>query len=177
MRFLLKSAFMIFLLLLVVPFFAPVLLDRPLSREEQALPSGRDIGGAVSAAKGTFDYMSGICDERPEVCDDSAGMLSFLGRRARQGAEIIYLYLGQHFSDSEDAELATAQTEKSLPQPSSKTVAKTPSSDETMDPVQTGAIEEQPAPAASPEPAVLQEPSLHFAGYPDKGPVPTPRPH
>lgn len=175
MRFLLKSAFMIFLLLLVVPFFAPVLLDRPLSREEQALPSSRDIGGAVSAAKGTFDYMSGICDERPEVCDDSAGMLTFLGRRARQGAEIIYLYLGQHFSDSEETEPEAAQAAKTARPVPPQTVVETPPAVETMDPVRTGAIEE-PEPPVPPAPQLAPEPALHIEGYPDEGPVPTPRP-
>ena len=60
MRFLLKSAFMIFVLLLLVPFFAPLMLGGAATREQQALPSGQDIGGAVSAARGTFEYMSGI---------------------------------------------------------------------------------------------------------------------
>ena len=85
MRFLLKSAFMIFVLLLLVPFFAPLMLGGAATREQQALSSGQDIGGAVSAARGTFEYMSGICDERPDVCNDGSGIISFLGRRARQG--------------------------------------------------------------------------------------------
>ncbi|WP_174801708.1 DUF5330 domain-containing protein [Martelella limonii] len=165
MRFLLKAAFMIFLLLLVVPFFAPLMLGDAATREQQALPSGQDIGGAVSAARGTFEYMSDICDQRPEVCTDGAGMLGFLGRRARQGAEIVYLYLGQHFGDTaEKPALQTAATPKlARPVIEPEPVAAeqpAPAAETTPDLIQTGAIDEAP-PSTAPVQVV---------------PVPTPRP-
>ncbi|WP_052699936.1 DUF5330 domain-containing protein [Martelella endophytica] len=188
MRFLLKSAFTIFLLLLVVPFFAPFLLDRPVTREEQAMPSGRDIGGAISAARGTIDYMSGICNDRPDVCEDGAGLLGYLGSRARQGAEIVYLYLGQQFGDEQKPPQQSPKTDR--PETTSEsilvdepTVAQEPPPPADMDPVRTGAIvETAPAPdIPGPVPGLVTPSAevpvaLHIPGYPDRGPVPTPRP-
>ena len=174
MRFLLKSAFMIFILLLLVPFFAPLMLGGSATREQQALPSGQDIGGAVSAARGTFEYMSDICDERPDVCSDGAGILGFLGRRARQGAEIVYLYLGQHFGNKAEQKIAeTAQA--TPPHPRTENIRTVPIAvvppeavaDTAPDLIQTGAIIGQPTPSVS---------SVHIPGLPETVPVPTPRP-
>ena len=148
MRFLLKSAFMIFLLLLVVPFFAPFLLEKPVTSEQAAMPSPEDIGGAVSAARGTIEYMSGICTDKPEVCEDGAGILSFLGSRARQGAEIVYIYLGQHFDDDKKAtsEKVTKPSDTSQQaKPESGTAETGPP---TQDMVMTGAIGVTSKPAA-----------------------------
>ena len=171
MRFLLKSAFMIFVLLLLVPFFAPLMLGGAATREQQALPSGQDIGGAVSAARGTFEYMSGICDERPDVCNDSSGIISFLGRRARQGAEIVYIYLGQHFGDktpkpAQETAAAPKVARTAAPEP----VVETPPAviaGNTPDLIQTGAIIGQPAKVEAP---------VRIPGLPENVPVPTPRP-
>lgn len=172
MRFLLKSAFMIFILLLLVPFFAPLMLGGAATREQQALPSGQDIGGAVSAARGTFEYMSGICDERPDVCNDGSGIISFLGHRARQGAEIVYLYLGQHFGDKAPQ---PAPETAAVPQVAPKVarpvepVAEPPAviAGNTPDLIQTGAIIGQPAKVETP---------VRIPGLPENVPVPTPRP-
>lgn len=167
MRFLLKSAFMIFILLLVVPFFAPLLLGSSATREQQALPSGSDIGGAISAARGTIDYMSGMCDERPEVCTDGAGIMGFLGNRARQGAQIVYLYLGQHFGDKtpEPQTLETTSPKTARPAPSAPEVA-----GNVPDLIQTGAILGTAAPElTTQQPSRIDEPGQTV-------PVPTPRP-
>lgn len=171
MRFLLKSAFMIFILLLLVPFFAPLMLGGSATREQQALPSGQDIGGAVSAARGTFEYMSDICDERPDVCSNGAGILGFLGRRAQQGAEIVYLYLGQHFGDKSEQKIAEA-TEAPARTDNIRTVPiaaapPEPVADTVPDLIKTGAIIGQPAPSA---------PAVQIPGLPETVPVPTPRP-
>ena len=177
MRFLLKSAFMIFVLLLLVPFFAPLMLGGAATREQQALPSGQDIGGAVSAARGTFEYMSGICDERPDVCNDGSGIISFLGRRARQGAEIVYIYLGQHFGDkdpqpAQETAAAPKVARPAEPEPAvePKPVVETPPAvvaGNTPDLIQTGAIIGQPAKVEAP---------VRIPGLPENVPVPTPRP-
>ncbi|MGV0818647.1 DUF5330 domain-containing protein [Martelella sp. AMO21009] len=162
---------MIFVLLLLVPFFAPLMLGGAATREQQALPSGQDIGGAVSAARGTFEYMSGICDERPDVCNDGSGIISFLGRRARQGAEIVYIYLGQHFGDKtpkptqETAaapKVARTATPEPVVEPEPAVVA-----GNTPDLIQTGAIVGQPAKVEAP---------VRIPGLPENVPVPTPRP-
>lgn len=181
MRFLLKSAFMIFVLLLIVPFFAPVLLGDKAGRNEAVMPTGRDIGGAVSAARGTIDYMSGMCDERPDVCDDGAGLLGFLGKRARQGAEIVYLYLGEHFAEDEPA-TAPRQAPKTAraDQPAAAEVtvvermaepAATPT-----DLIRTGAITPEPQIAPAPQmPAPASQP-VRISGLPENVPLPTRRP-
>ncbi|MAM09542.1 MAG: hypothetical protein CML23_03575 [Rhizobiaceae bacterium] len=171
MRFLLKSAFMIFVLLLLVPFFAPLMLGGAATREQQALPSGQDIGGAVSAARGTFEYMSGICDERPDVCNDGSGIISFLGRRARQGAEIVYIYLGQHFGDKapQPAQETAAAPKVARPVAPEPVVEPPPTvvAGNTPDLIQTGAIIGQPAKVETP---------ARIPGLPENVPVPTPRP-
>lgn len=171
MRFLLKSAFMIFVLLLLVPFFAPLMLGGAATREQQALPSGQDIGGAVSAARGTFEYMSGICEERPDVCNDGSGIISFLGRRARQGAEIVYIYLGQHFGEKtpKPAQETAAAPKVARPVAPEPTVETPPAvvAGNTPDLIQTGAIIGQPAKVEAP---------VRIPGLPENVPVPTPRP-
>ncbi|WP_180897684.1 DUF5330 domain-containing protein [Martelella soudanensis] len=164
---------MIFVLLLLVPFFAPLMLGGAATREQQALPSGQDIGGAVSAARGTFEYMSGICDERPDVCQDGSGIIGFLGHRARQGAEIVYLYLGQHFGDKapQPAQETAAAPKVARPAaPDPVTVADPPPAviaGDTPDLIQTGAIIGQP---------VKVQPPIRIPGLPENVPVPTPRP-
>ncbi len=180
MRFLLKSAFMIFVLLLIVPFFAPLLLGDKAGRNEAVLPSGRDVGGAVSAARGTIDYMSGICDERPDVCDDGAGLLGFLGRRARQGAEIVYLYLGEHFG--EDAAVpAPGQTQKTTrpdqTAPDVTVVERMVEPAETpTDLIRTGAITPEPEIAPAPQTPPPANQPVRMSGLPQNVPVPTRRP-
>ncbi|MBB4121572.1 DUF5330 domain-containing protein [Martelella radicis] len=185
MRFLLKSAFMIFVALLIVPFFAPLLLGDKAGPNEAALPSGRDIGGAVSAARGTIDYMSGMCDERPDVCDDGAGLLGFLGKRARQGAEIVYLYLGEHFSE-EKADPAQKTMRADQTPAAEVTVAErmAGTSDAATDLIRTGAIMpetqvgEPPQVTPQPEPSAPQpvKQPARIAGLPENVPLPTPRP-
>ncbi|WP_319517196.1 DUF5330 domain-containing protein [uncultured Martelella sp.] len=178
MRFLLKSAFMIFLLLLIVPFFAPVLLGSNSGRHHSALPNSSDIGGAVSAARGTIDYMSGMCDERPDVCDDGAGLLGFLGNRARQGAEIVYLYLDAQFSDTaEEKPEAPAPAASKTTRPADVAPAGTTVSDRMAeepstqtDFIRTGAIAPQDR-----QPSTATEP-VRISGLPENVPLPTPRP-
>nr|WP_272210632.1 DUF5330 domain-containing protein [Marinicella sp. W31]MDC2876533.1 DUF5330 domain-containing protein [Marinicella sp. W31] len=178
MRFLLKSAFMIFLLLLIVPFFAPVLLGDKAGRGQAVLPSGEDIGSAVSAARGTIDYMSGMCDERPDVCDDGAGLLGFLGKRARQGAEIVYLYLGEHFSEDKPAQAPASATDKTarpaVPAPTeispAARMAEIPPA--ATDLIRTGAIVPE---SEMPEPQPAAD-VVRISGLPENVPLPTPRP-
>ncbi|TNB47045.1 hypothetical protein FF124_15985 [Martelella lutilitoris] len=178
MRFLLKSAFMIFVLLLIVPFFAPLLLGDKAGRSEAVLPSGRDIGGAVSAARGTIDYMSGMCDERPDVCDDGAGLLGFLGQRARQGAEIVYLYLGEQFAEDEPVpELAPKTTRADQPAAEVTVVERMAEPAATpTDLIRTGAITPEPESAPAPQmPAPANQP-VRISGLPENVPLPTRRP-
>ncbi|AMM85034.1 DUF5330 domain-containing protein [Martelella sp. AD-3] len=180
MRFLLKSAFMIFVLLLIVPFFAPLLLGDKATRNEAMLPSGRDIGSAVSAARGTIDYMSGMCEERPEVCDDGAGLLGFLGRRARQGAEIVYLYLGAHFAEDERVpapQQARKTTRPEQPAAEVTVVERMAEPAETpTDLIRTGAITPEPDIAPAPQPPAPAVQPQRISGLPENVPLPTRRP-
>lgn len=184
MRFLLKSAFMIFLLLLVVPFFAPFLLDKPLNSERSAMPGPQEIGGAVSAARGTIEYMSGICEDKPEVCEDGAGILSFLGSRARQGAEIVYIYLGQHFGDNKTTEEKQADDTYGSTNPAPLADHNLEAERPPQDMVTTGAIAETNTVSAEPSaPKAVQPPgpvpdafSPDISGISIDVPIPTRRP-
>lgn len=178
MRFLLKSAFMIFVLLLVIPFFAPLLIDKPVKSAPNPMPSGQDIGNAVSAARGTIEYMSGICEDRPEVCENSAGVLSFLGNRARQGAEIVYLYLGEKFGDDDKIQEEQPRQQPVEPGLVGPTADITTETRTTSDLLVTGAISDEnlpDAPVAS-VPPIPEQYRIDAASLPRNVPVPTPRP-
>lgn len=71
-------------------------------RQDQAMPS-IDLGGTIAAATGAYDYLSGLCTERPDVCSAGAETFAALGERAKAGALVAYQILDQHLAKHDDS--------------------------------------------------------------------------
>jgi len=90
MRFLIKSAFWLSLVLLVIPFGG------------SDSPDGRPTIGAVEAfvaARAVIDDFSGLCERRPDACEVGRSAMTTIGIRAREGARIAYGVLDEHFGE------------------------------------------------------------------------------
>lgn len=104
MGFLIKSAFWLSLVLLVIP-----------------LGGGDDDQPAVGpvetffAARAVIDDVSGLCERRPEACEVGRSAMQTIGVRAREGARLAYGVLDQHFGEHE-APLHTGSVPAQTPQ-------------------------------------------------------------
>jgi len=63
---------------------------------------------AFVAATGAYDYVTGMCGEKPEVCVKGAETMAALGYRAREGARVAYELLDSRFGDDNAAKPAVA---------------------------------------------------------------------
>ena len=97
MGFLIKSAFWLSIVLLLIPFGTN-------SNDEPTI-------GAVEAflaARALVDDMSGLCERRPDVCEVGRAAMQTIGIRARETARIAYTTLDEHFGkDAQEAEIVT----------------------------------------------------------------------
>lgn len=102
MGFLIKSAFWLSLVLLVIPF----------GNDEDG---GRRVGAveAFLAARAVIDDMSGLCERRPEACEVGRSALHTIGVRARESARIAYDMLDEQLREPE-AELAAEDAGEAL---------------------------------------------------------------
>ncbi|WP_176083435.1 DUF5330 domain-containing protein [Martelella sp. HB161492] len=186
-RFLLKTAFFFFCLLLILPFFSTFLTGEPVDQDGTQPQSAADVGGAVTAARGTLEYMSGLCGEKPEVCVNGIKIIDFLRHRAGEGADVAYRYLGQHFDKADDGADDKTSSPTALPAvPGQTETAATPlpagaPQAAVPDAVITGAIVEPPplpvqTPAA-PETLTAAAARPDLTGIRLDVPLPTPRPY
>ncbi len=111
MGFLIKSAFWLSLVLLIIPFGGK---------------DGESTVGAVEAffaARAVVDDMSGLCERRPEACEVGRSALHTIGVRAREGARIAYGMLDERFGEEpvEVAESSEPLHTGSVPVPSART--------------------------------------------------------
>ena len=121
MGFLIKCAFWLSLVLLVIPFGGKD-------------GSGEPTVGAVEAflaARAVVDDMSGLCERRPEACEVGRSAFHTIGVRAREGARIAYGMLDEQFGEQPSA-VAVAEGDQplhtgSVPVPAAR--ADTPSAD------------------------------------------------
>lgn len=91
MGFLIKSAFWLSLVLLVIPFGGSDSVD------------GRPTIGAVEAfvaARAVVNDVAGLCERRPDACEIGRSALTTIGIRAREGARIAYGVLDEHFGEA-----------------------------------------------------------------------------
>lgn len=104
MGFLIKSAFWLSLVLLLIPF------------------GGQDTEGQASigpvetfmAARAVIGDVAGLCERRPDACEFGRSALHMIGIRAREGARIAYGMLDEQLGeDAQDAPLHTG----SIPMP------------------------------------------------------------
>ena len=89
MGFLIKFAFWLSLVLLVIPFGNNA--------------DGQPTVGAVQAflaARAVVDDMSGLCERRPDACEVGRAAMQTIGIRAREGARLAYGVLDEHFGEA-----------------------------------------------------------------------------
>ncbi|EKF58151.1 hypothetical protein QWE_16153 [Agrobacterium albertimagni AOL15] len=65
-----------------------------------------DMGAAITAASGAYEYVTSLCVEKPEVCEKGKATFQALGQRAREGALVAYQLLDQQFTDEGTAVVA-----------------------------------------------------------------------
>ena len=97
MGFLIKSAFWLSLVLLLIPFDA-------VDGAQKADTVGPVT--ALLAAREAASDIGGICERKPEVCTVGQEALHTIGVRARAGARLAYEMLDKHF-DNDDGQLVT----------------------------------------------------------------------
>lgn len=93
MRFLIKSAFWLSLVLLVIPFGG-----------ENDEPTVGAIE-AFFAARAVIDDMSGLCERRPYACEIGRSAFHTISIRARDGARLVYEMLGEERQDTETSDI------------------------------------------------------------------------
>ncbi len=104
MWFLIKGSFWFGLVLVLLSFFGGG------SSTETANGPKLQFSDAFVAATGAYDYLTGMCGEKPEVCAKGAETMAALGHRAREGAFVAYEMLDRQFGDGSAAHPHTAAT-------------------------------------------------------------------
>ena len=107
MWFLIKGSFWFALVLVLLPLFSSESSTR-LADDPKV-----QFTDAFTAVTGAYDYLSGMCSEKPEVCSKGGETLTALGYRAREGARVAYQMLDSQFSD--DKPVAAKLAETTLP--------------------------------------------------------------
>ncbi len=102
MWLLIKGSFWFGLVLVLLPLFSSESSTR-LANDPQI-----QFFDAFTAASGAYEYLTGMCNEKPEVCAKGAETLTALGYRAREGARVAYELLDSQFSDEKAPALAEA---------------------------------------------------------------------
>lgn len=107
-----------------------------------------DMGSAITAATGAYDYVSSICVEKPDVCIKGGETFTALGFRAKEGARVAFEFLDSHLADDGK----TASTETLVSDPASQPMPQKVASAETQtaDRVFTGTVINVPVPMKRP---------------------------
>jgi hypothetical protein len=100
--FLIKGSFWFGLVLVALSVFSSESFDNAGHPQLQ-------LSDAFTAASGAYDYMTGMCSEKPEVCTKGGETLTALGYRAREGARVAYELLDSQFRD-DSSKMASANT-------------------------------------------------------------------
>lgn len=93
MWFLIKGSFWFGLVLVILSFFSG---ESTTQGDNQAK---LQFGDVFVAATGAYDYLTGMCGEKPEVCLKGGETMSALGHRALAGARVAYELLDSQFGD------------------------------------------------------------------------------
>jgi hypothetical protein len=91
MWFLIKGTFWFTLVLVALSFIG--------GNQNAQSTSQFQLGNAISAATGAYDYVSGLCSTKPDVCVKGAQTFTAIGERAREGALVAFQLLNRHFGD------------------------------------------------------------------------------
>ena len=84
MFFLLRTAFWLTLVLVLIPFG---------SEESESNTTPIDPVSAYFAASATVSDIGGFCSRNPQACETGGNALTAIGSRARDGARIVYEFL------------------------------------------------------------------------------------
>ena len=107
MRFLLRMAFWLTLVLALLP-----------SGGSQPTPNlNVSAGEAMSAAKATVSDMGSFCERQPEACVVGSQAAVAIGQRAQAGAKMIYEYVNERFGARDVGTTENAATGKAVPLP------------------------------------------------------------
>lgn len=92
MRFLLRTAFWLGLVLVLLP-----------SGGSQPLPKAHvSAGDALGAARAAMSDLQQFCQRQPNACEVGSQTATTLGQRAQLGAKMLYEFLQQHFGAEEN---------------------------------------------------------------------------
>ncbi|AQX19410.1 DUF5330 domain-containing protein [Bartonella sp. WD16.2] len=94
-RFLIKSAFFLFVIFIVISFFSA----KPKNNHSPTLEDNITVSDAIIAFKNTITDLGKFCERNVEVCKTGKSLFNPLGERARDGAKIAYEYLDSIFSN------------------------------------------------------------------------------
>lgn len=103
MFFLLRTAFWLTLVLVLIPFG---------SDQENTTPTETvDPVSAFLVAQATVSDISGFCSRNPQACETGGNALTVIGSRARDGVRIVYEYIDARVEDRpENDALVTGST-------------------------------------------------------------------
>lgn len=180
MWWLIKGSFWFSLVLVLLPFFSAGSSDRLAN----APPV--EMGDAFAAATGAYTYLSGLCSEKPDVCEKGAKTFTALGYRAREGAFVAYQYLNEKFADEPAGKAApklAAAAPSATPSATQSAVEKLasvlagPAADQAVEGV---AYQPMPSMPAGHKPQPYRPPvadKVVTGSLPARVPVPLPRPN
>ena len=94
MRFLLKLAFWLSIVVMLMP----------ADRAEYGTGPQVGTGGALTAANAAVSDMRQFCARQPEACAVGSQALTGLGQKAQAGAKMLYEFLTTHFGRAGAAE-------------------------------------------------------------------------
>jgi len=113
MRFLIKAAFWLTIVVLFLP--AGAGKDREASRA-QVSPIE-----ALGAAQAAVEDASGFCSRQPDACQVGSQAFQTFGEKAQNGAKLLYEFLSAHFADK-DQSRGTTGSIKIEPKPGQHTL-------------------------------------------------------
>jgi hypothetical protein len=106
MRFLLRMAFWLGIILLLLP----------TGGSQRAINANVSASDALAAAKATVTDLRSFCDRQREACAIGSLAVVAIGHRAQAGAKMIYDYLTDQFGPADTDAMGTISHRKSTPQ-------------------------------------------------------------
>ena len=107
MRFLLRMAFWLTVILVLLP-----------SGGSQTTPkSNVSAIEAMSAARATVNDMGSFCERQPDACAIGSQAAVAIGHRAQAGAKMLYEYLNDHLATNDGETGTNAHSGKAVPMP------------------------------------------------------------
>ncbi|MGF9563632.1 DUF5330 domain-containing protein [Neorhizobium sp. JUb45] len=114
-------------------------------------PQPFEMGSAIAAATGAYDYVSSLCIEKPDVCVKGAETFTALGYRAKEGARVAYELLDKSLADDDTKTAANdAIIANPTPQPMPQKVAAVGEA-QPADQIFTGTVINIPVPMRRPQ--------------------------